>query len=537
MRRELSSGVVPVLVAVMLGSATVAAQSPCPADLVIRNGRVLDGSGKPAVNGDLAVRGGRIVAVSASPLRAGCGTQEIDAKGLVVAPGFIDLHAHIEPIGMMPDATSHVRQGVTLAVGGPDGGGPMPFGPALDSIAKLPLGLNVAYLIGHNAIRARVMGTANRAPTAAELTQMVALVRGGMHDGAFGLSTGLLYVPGTYSKLDEVVTLARAASDSGGIYTSHLRNEGLGLLAGVGEALEIGRQAKIPVVLTHHKAIGKAQWGQSVRTLAMVDSARKAGTDAMLDQYPYTASSTALAVLIPAWAQAGGVTELAKRAKDPVLRDSVLRGIEWLLENDRGGGELKRVQFADVAWKHDLEGKTLADWMAMRNLPLTSKAAAPVVLEGELAGGASMIYHIMDEADVRRIMQHPMTAIASDGSLSRPGQGKPHPRSYGTFPRVLGTYVREQKVLTLEEAVRKMTGLPASRLGLADRGCVRVGCVADVTIFDAATVGERGTFTNSAQYPAGIPYVIVNGVPVVSKGEMTAARPGHVVRRMRRARS
>ena len=527
----MKSFLVGALLLVATRSAT--AQSPCPADLVIRGGMVLDGTGAPAVRADVAVRDGRIVGVSTTMLPMPCGKRNLSASGKVVAPGFIDLHAHIEPIMSMPDAASELRQGVTLALGGPDGGGPSPFGGYADSVAKKRLGLNVAWLAGHNTIRTRVMGTANRAPTPDELAKMVTLVREAMHDGAFGLSTGLRYVPGYYSKVDDVIALAQAASDSGGIYTSHLREEGLGLIEGVAEALEIGRRAHIPVVLTHHKAIGREMWGQSVTTLHMADSARKAGTDVMQDQYPYTASSTALAVLVPNWAQAGGLVALKQRMADPVLRDSIIKGTIFLLDHDRGGGDLKRVQFADVAWNHKLEGKTLYDWAVERGVPTTSAGAAPLVIEGELKGGASMVYHIMDEADVRRIMQDPFTAIASDGALVRPGEGVPHPRSYGTFPRVLGTYVREQQVLTLPEAVRKMTSLPASRLGLTDRGCLRVGCVADITVFDPATVGERGTFTDPHHYPVGITMVIVNGVPVVENGVMGRARPGKVIRKQR----
>ncbi len=499
-------------------------------DLLIRNGTVLDGTGAAAIRADVAVHRGRIVRVSRTSIPVRQAARVIDASRLVVAPGFIDLHAHIEPIGALPDAASHVRQGVTLAVGGPDGGGLSPFPTTLDSISRLPLGMNVAYLAGHNVIRSRVMGRDNRPPTAAELAQMERLVSEAMDAGAFGLSTGLLYVPGNYASIDEVIALARVAAQKGGFYTSHLRSEGKGLLEGVAEALEIGRRASIPVVLTHHKALGSAQWGQSRRTLAMVDSARAAGRDVMLDQYPYTATSTGLAVLLPQWALAGGRDGLAARAADPVLRDSILRGIIDELSNDRGGGDLRRVQFAAVAWNRALEGMTLADFAAMRGLAPTPSAAAPLVLEGELAGGASMIYHVMDEDDVRRILAHPWTAVASDGGLTAPGRGVPHPRSYGTFPRVLGEYVRRQRVLPLSEAVRKMTALPAARLGLTDRGCVREGCVADLTVFDPATVDERGTFTDPHQYPVGIPWVIVNGVPVVEQGQLGPARPGVVVR-------
>lgn len=264
----------------------------------------------------------------------------IDATGRIVAPGFIDLHAHLEPLLRLPAAESHVRQGVTLALGGPDGGSPLPLAPYMDSAQRAGLGINVAYLVGHNAIRTRVMGLADRAPTAPELARMQALVEEGMRDGAFGLSTGLRYIPGFYSATDEVVALSRVAAARGGIYTSHLREEGLGLFEGVGEAIRIGREARIPIVLTHHKAIGKAMWGQSVRTLAMVDSARAAGIDVMIDQYPYTASQTGLSVLIPPWALADGDSALARRMRDPVLRDSILRGVIDYIVNDRGGGDI-----------------------------------------------------------------------------------------------------------------------------------------------------------------------------------------------------
>jgi dihydroorotase/N-acyl-D-amino-acid deacylase len=519
----------PAELAVALCLAAPLAAQPTRADLLIRGGTVVDGSGAPGRRADVAVVGDRITAVA--PTLAVSAAHTIDATGLVVAPGFIDLHAHLEPLPFRPDAESHVRQGVTLALGGPDGGGPAELARYLGQLPADQLGMNVAFLTGHNSIRRAVMGTADRAPTAAELDRMRALVRTAMDEGAFGLSTGLRYVPGFYAGLDEVVALATEAGARGGMYTSHLREEGLGLLDGVAEALEIGRRARIPVVLTHHKAIGRAMWGQSVRTLAMADSARAAGTDVAIDQYPYTASSTSLAVLIPPWALAGGDSAFRRRVADPALRDSIRRGVVEFLLNDRGGGEIRRVQFARVAWDPWLEGRTLHDWAVRRGLPPTPEAAADLVIEGETRGGASMIYHVMDEGDVRRILAHPLTMVASDGRLTFPGDGVPHPRSYGTFPRVLGTYVREQRVLPLARAVHKMTGQPAARLGLADRGCVRAGCVADLTLFDPATVAERGTFTDPHHYPVGIPWVVVNGVVVVADGGFTAARPGRVLLR------
>jgi dihydroorotase/N-acyl-D-amino-acid deacylase len=511
-----------------LCTATASAQQQY--DLLIRNGTVIDGSGAPRYRADVAITNNQIVAVSRTALDRAKAKRTIDATGLIVAPGFIDLHAHLDPIFVMPDAQSAVRQGVTLALGGPDGGGPYPFGKYLDSVATKPLGINVAFLAGHNSIRRAVMGTANRAPTAEELDRMTRMVGESMHDGAFGMSTGLRYVPGVYSNVEEVIALSKVAADSGGIYTSHLREEGVGLISGVAEALEIGRRAHIPVVLTHHKAIGRQMWGKSVVTLAMVDSARKAGTDVMMDQYPYTASSTGLDVLIPPWALSGGNAQLRARMADPVLKDSVITGVIDYLLNDRGGGDLRRVQFSRVRWDSTLNGKTLYDLVVRSGKEPTVENAAPVVVEAVLKGGGSMIFHVIDEGDVRRIMAHPMTMIASDGRLNRLGDAVPHPRAYGTFPRVLGVYARDLHVITLESAVNKMTGMPAARLGLKDYGCLRVGCTGNVAIFSAEKVRDVGTFEDPHHYPEGIPYVIVNGVPVIDNGTMSDARPGTVLR-------
>ena len=321
--------------------------------------------------------------------------------------------------------------------------------------------------------------------------------------------------------------------DSGGIYTSHLREEGLGVIEGVGEAIEIGRRTGITIVLTHHKVIGKPMWGRSVQTLAMVDSARRAGVDVRIDQYPYTATSTGIGVLVPTWALAGGDSAFERRLTDAALRDSIVRGIVELLLTDRGGGDLARVQFAGVSWQRSLEGRTLHDWAVERGLPTTPQTGAQLVIEAVQRGGASAIYHVLDEADVERIMRHPQTMIASDGRLSRPGEGHPHPRAYGTFPRVLGHYVRERRVLTLEDAVKKMTGMPAATLGLTDRGRLVAGSRADLTIFHADSVADRATFQAPHQYPSGIPYVIVNGTLAVDGGRFTGARAGRVLRRGR----
>jgi dihydroorotase/N-acyl-D-amino-acid deacylase len=513
-----------------LAAGPVQGQASAPLDVVITGGVVLDGTGAPARRLDVGVRGDRVVVLAPAVPTTGA-RRVVDARGKVVTPGFLDLHAHLEPLLDLPLAESALRQGVTFALGGPDGGSPLPLAPYMDSVRTARVGINVGYLVGHNDVRRAVVGMAARAPTPAELGRMQALVAQGMADGAFGLSTGLLYLPGTYSTVDEVVALARVAADRGGIYTSHLRKEGIGLLDGVGEALEIGRRARIPVVLTHHKAVGQQMWGQSVRTLAMVDSARRAGTDVMVDQYPYTATHTGIGVLVPSWAMAGGDADFRARLAVPAVRDSILRGIVDNILNDRGGGDLSRVQFSRVPWDRSLEGKTLRDWAERVGVPPTPEQGARLVLEAMERGGGNAIYHVLDEGDVRRIMQAPFTMIASDGRLSRPGELHPHPRAYGTFPRVLGEYVRAQQVLDLPTAVHKMTGMPAARLGLTDRGVLRVGAVADVVVFDPATVKDQATFTAPHQYPVGIETVLVNGVVAVEGGRATGARAGRVLRR------
>ena len=528
-----SNRVLRGLVAALAVSFTACADpgDPGPWDVLIRGGTVVDGTGAPGFVADVAVRGDRIVRVSREPLDATKATTVVDAAGKVVSPGFVDLHTHLDPLLRLPGAESHVRQGVTTALGGPDGGGPWPFAPYLDSAEALGVGMNVAFLAGHNTIREAVMALDNRAPTPEELERMESMVAQSMDEGAYGLSTGLKYLPGAFSDVDEVVALSAVAGARGGIYTSHLREEGLGLLEGVAEAIEIGRRSPIPVVLTHHKAVGQPMWGASATTLAMVDSARAAGTDVMIDQYPYDASYTGIGVLIPAWAMEGGDEGFLKRMEDRTLTDSILAGIEFNIVNDRGGNDLHRVQFALVRWDRSLEGKTLWDWAEREGLEPTPANGAKLVVEAIRNGGASCIFHVMDEGDVEAIMRHPTTMIASDGRLTQPGEGHPHPRWYGTFPRVLGEYVRERHVLTLEEAVHKMTGMPAQRMGLTDRGQVAEGWLADLVVFDPATVKDMATYAEPHQYPVGIPWVFVNGQAAVADGVYHDIRSGRVLRR------
>jgi len=495
-----------------------------PYDILIRNGNLVDGTGSPAFKADIGIRNDQITAIGR--LENAEAGQVIDATGLTVSPGFIDVHVHIENIMDYPDAETHVRQGVTTVLGGPDGGGPWPFGKYLDSLSNhFKLGMNVAYLTGHNVIRGKVMGNVNRKPTEKELSLMKDMVKQAMEEGAFGMSTGLKYLPGTFAETSELIELSKVAAGMGGIYTSHLREEGLGLIEAVHEAITIGKEAHIPVILTHHKVIGRKMWGKSIITTGMVDSARNAGIDIMMDQYPYTASYTGISVMMPSWSIEGNKETVNKRLSDPALRDSILAGIEFNIMNDRGGGDIRLVQFGTVPWDTTLNGKTLYDFAVRSGVTPDPENGAKLVLEIMKKGGASCIFHAMSDDDVERIMKHPFTMIASDG-----GQESSHPRSYGTFPRVLGKYVREKKVLTIEEAVRKMTGLSAKRAGFSDRGLLAKGYKADITIFNPETITDKATYISPFVFPEGIEYVIVNGVITVDKGIFTKNRAGKVLR-------
>ena len=521
--------VAPVLLSAQINDFDIKVEQKW--DILIQNGAVVDGTGGSRFIADVAVLGDQIVAVSSVRLDPGLAREVIDASGKIVSPGFVDIHTHLEPLLNLPGGESHVRQGVTTALGGPDGTAPWPLEQYLDRADEIGVGLNVGFMVGHNTIRREVIGLEDRAPTAAELVQMQDMVDQGMIEGAWGISTGLKYLPGAFAELDELVALSSVVVPYGGFYTSHLREEGLGLLESVSVALEICKQANIPVVLTHHKVVGQPMWGSSDITLAMVDSARIAGTDVMIDQYPYTASHSGITILIPAWAMEGGTDALLTRMEEPFFADSILSGIEFNIKYDRGGNDLKRVQFSSVSWDKSLEGKTLYDWAVRDGLEPTPANGAKLVVESVRRGGANGIYHAMDEGDVEAIMSHPQTMIASDGRLVALGDGHPHPRWYGTFPRVLGLYSRERGILELEEAVLKMTFMPAKRIGLAKRGQVKIGWFADLVVFDSETIIDRATFQNPHQYPVGIEWVLVNGKIALANGDYRDLRSGKVLRK------
>ena len=362
---------------------------------------------------------------------------------------------------------------------------------------------------------------------------MKTLVEQAMRDGAFGLSTGLFYVPGSYTPVEEVIELARVATRFGGVYISHIRDEAAGILASVRETIRIGEEARLPVQITHHKIVGRRNWGKSVDTLRLIEEARARGIDVTVDQYPYTATSTATTALFPQWSLEGGFEPLVHRLQDPAARAKIKAEVIDRILNDRGGGEPRNIVMADCPFDPSLNGRNLAE---IAGDPPTVEHAAETLIGIQIRGGCAAIYHALDEGDVERILRFPFTMVASDGEIPAFGEGAPHPRSYGTFARVLGRYVRERRLLSLEEAVRKMTSLPASRLGLKDRGLLRPGMRADLVVFDPAFIADRATFQRPHQYAAGVKHVFVNGAPVVLNGAITRNRPGRILTPLRTPR-
>jgi dihydroorotase/N-acyl-D-amino-acid deacylase len=507
----------------------IANAADAPYDLVLRNARIVDGTGSPWYRGDLAIRGDVIARIA--PSITDPAARVIDVGGLVVAPGFIDLHTHaIRGIFQVPTADNYVRQGVTTIMEGPDGGSPVPLKPFLDKLAALAKTPNIGSFLGQGSVRQAVIGLVDRRATAEEIERMREIVRQGMRDGAFGLSTGLFYIPGSFTPLEEIVELQKVVAPFRGVHTSHMRDEASRVLDSVKETIAIGELGGVPTQISHHKVIGKSYWGKSVETLKLIDEARARGVDATIDQYPYTASSTTIAAaLLPAWAQEGGHKETVKRLQDSAQRAKIKTAIAESIRNERGGGDPANVVVALCEWDASLAGKNLAELTAARGQAPTPDNAADTTIWIVEQGNCRGVFHAMDEADLQRILRHPATMIASDGEVPIFGRGAPHPRSYGTFVRVLAVYVREKNILTLEDAVRKMSSYPAARIGLTDRGVLKPGMKADIAVFDPATVRDAATFEKPHQYAIGFPYVIVNGQVVYENGAMTAARPGRVL--------
>jgi N-acyl-D-amino-acid deacylase len=516
------------LFAVILACTAGAAALPEPITL-ITNARIVDGAGNPWYRGSLLIRGDRIAAVGPNiPIEAG---RVIGAAGRVVCPGFIDVHNHCDK-GLLefPDGQQVVRQGVTTLVGGPCGGGVVDMGAALQQLDRLPLGPNVCLLAGFNAMRSRCLkGSQARPATEEEIKQICALMEKAMQEGAVGMSTGLKYAP--FTETAEVIAAAKVVARYGGVHMSHLRDEGRGVIEAVAELIRISQESGVAGDISHHKVTGLDVRGQSGTTLHMVDEARARGLDITLDQYPYTASSTGLGVLLPTWAKAESAKTIAARyTDDPAYRTKLRQDIVDIMTHDRMAEDPARIVVALCRFDPSLNGKSLRQILEAQGKPPTTADAADLVVQLNAQGSISCVYHNMDEADVERILRHPACMVGSDGTVLEYGAGVPHPRSYGTFSRILGVYVREKKVLSLEEAVRKMTSLPAQRMNLHDRGLLRPGMMADLVIFDPDRIIDRATFTDPHQYPDGIEYVFVNGKMVVERGAMTKERPGRALR-------
>lgn len=497
-------------------------------DLLIRGGKVVDGTGNAWFYGDVGIKNGKIARIGQLPNATA--TKTLEAKGLMVCPGFIDVHTHIEEDEFkLPTADNFIYDGVTTVVTGNCGLSNVDLGAYFKKLDSVKTSVNIASLIGHNDVRKAVMGTVNRASTPDEQRRMEAIVEQAMKDGAVGLATGLIYVPGTYSKTEEIVGLAKVAARYGGVYASHIRYEGDEVLTAIEEAVNIGRQAGIPVQISHFKVSGQNNWGRSKETLAAVEAARREGIDVTIDQYPYTASSTGLNTLLPSWALSGGLDSIKARSSDPVLRQKIIKEMVASLKRRKQ----KHFTYAVVAYygaDTTLNGKNIEEINLLKGRKHKATVEAETVLEMAAQGGASMVFHGMGDWDVENIMRYPQNMFASDASIRVYNFGVPHPRGYGTNARVLGYYVRQRKVIPLEEAIRRMTSLPAQKFKLLGRGLLQPNMMADVLVFDENTIIDTSTYDRPHQYSRGMRYVIVNGELVVDNDKHTGLRSGKVLR-------
>lgn len=497
-------------------------------EILIRNARVIDGSGNPWYTADVGVRAGKIAAIG--KLEHATANRVVDAGGRVLAPGFIDVHTHVESsVEKIPTADNYVTDGVTTIVTGNCGGSVVNLPEFFDQLEKAGLGINLATLVGHNSVRREVMGTVNRTATPEEIASMQELVAKAMRDGAVGFSTGLIYIPGIYADTAEVVALAKAASKYGGVYASHMRDEGEKVLDAITEAATVGREAGMPVELSHFKIDNKRLWGSSEKSIALVEKFRREGVDVVVDQYPYDHSSTNLGIVVPAWALSDGAEKVRERLTDPETKARIAGEMQARLKS-LGQADYTYARVARFKPEPSYEGKTIPEITVMKGRENTVPNQIETVFEILLAGNAQMVYHSMGSEDVERILRYPNTGIGSDGGIVEFGAGMPHPRSYGTNARVLAEYVRNKKVIGLEDAIRRMTSLPARTFGFRDRGLIREGAAADLVLFDPQRVQDKATYENPHQYSEGFDLVLVNGVPVAEDGKVTGKRPGRILR-------
>jgi N-acyl-D-amino-acid deacylase len=497
-------------------------EAPVQADVIIRGATIYDGSGGPGQVGDLAIRADKVVAVGKFAVAGN--PRVIDGAGLILSPGFIDLHTHSDTPLTKPATRAnrnYLTQGVTTVVTGNCGFGPPDVAAFFKTLEAGGVGSNVIHQVPHNAVRQRVMGNANRAPTADELRRMEELVDEGMRAGAWGLSTGLIYTPGTYAQTAELVALAKVAAKHDGLYASHIRNEGVEVLAALEEILEIARRAGIRIHISHIKVSGRRAWGKAAEVIALIRRERARGLKVTADQYPYTASSTSLAAMVvPARYREGSAKDFLGRLDDPELGPKVRKAIEQLIDGRQGG---KTLRIAAYKAKPQWQGKDLNTIAAQQK-----KSPLEIVLEIERHGGAGVVSFGMNEEEVRLFMREPYVATASDGSSQVPAATVP--RSYGCFPRKIGHYASAEKLIPLGQALRSASGLPADILKLPQRGYLKPGYYADVVVFDPKTFRDKATYDQPHQYATGVQYLFVNGRLAIDQGRFTGTLAGKVLR-------
>ncbi len=501
------------------------AAEPIEADIFLKGGTLIDGTGSDGKVGDVALKGDRIVGVGKFEVKFA--EWEIDCAGLVICPGFIDLHNHSDSQIVSPKTRANVNfimQGCTTIVTGNCGSGPVDCGEYLAKINSAGAGTNVAHLLPQGSLRGKVLGSAQRKATADEIKQMRELADKAMRDGAFGMSTGLIYVPSSYADTVELIEIAKVVGKHGGIYASHIRGEGKDLLDSVGEAIKIGRDSGCPIHVSHFKASGQEAWGLIRPAAQLIEESRKTGLKVTADQYPYIASSTSLdATVLPTWSLAGGREKLLERLKD---KDQSARIVKFVTERIEKSDNGERIRITSCAKHPKYVGRSIAEIAKSEN-----SKPFDVALKIIRDGGAGIVNFGMSEEDVRYAMTLPWVATASDGRAYLPSADKPHPRSYGTFPRKIGEYSVKENVLSLAAAIRSCTSLPADILGLPDRGRLVVDHFADVVVFDPKRIRDTATFDKPHQYATGIQFVFVNGEPAVKDGEATGALAGRALKR------
>lgn len=499
-------------------------------DVVIYGGTIVDGTGAEAYVANIGINGDKIVKISKAQLHAKENADLVDASGYIVSPGFVDLHTNVEVnIQDYPLAENFIKQGITSIMASLHSGDqPYPLEPYASQLEIAP---NIGFFAGHSWIRKRILGFDNRPASEQELDSMKYYVDQTMQQGAIGLSTGLEYVPANYASTHEIVELAKVAAKYKATYFTHMRDEGKFLLESIRESIAVGKSANIPVQINHLKAAGKNQWGWSVGALALIDSARQAGIQISADIYPYTAYSTYSSILIPQWAMAGGRGRLINRVKDPETLNRIKSEMKALILGIAGGEDLRKIQFRQFPYDEAFNGKTMKDYAESLGLEPTLETGVGLLLELETKGGFYGIFHAMSEEDLDNFIANSEIMFDSDGDLLKPGEGFPHPRCYGTFPKIIGTYVRDKQLVSLEEMIKRMTLLPANKIGQKEIGRIEEGKYADITIFDFKEIDDHSSYTDPHHFPAGIKHVMISGEFVVKNEEVTGNKPGRWLRR------